>query len=138
VPGTPAEEVVGVIQLSSSKDLDGSSFVFSGGHFEGPQQWDAATQSLVDVPEDGVPDAAFARWLPTLDPDAQYCATMTIYGRNDQAMPAPNSNQVCARVRNVEATGGNSGCSFQGRPARSGWALVLLGLLLACRRRAGG
>jgi hypothetical protein len=125
VPGTPAEEVVAVIQLTSTKDYAIHSFVFAGGHFEG------VMDGLGGIPHAGV-------WNPTLAPDAEYCAVMTIYGRNDRAMENIYSNQICAKVQNVDAIGSSFGCSLHGRPATSALvpvALALLGLLLVRRRR---
>jgi MYXO-CTERM domain-containing protein len=38
-----------------------------------------------------------------LEPDREYCVSMTLYGRNDQAVPQVTSNNVCATVTNLDA-----------------------------------
>ena len=75
-------------------------------------------------------------WTPTLVADAEYCATMTLYGRNDRLIPAIVSNPICTKVELVEAAP-SDGCSFHGRPTTSGEGelLALLGLALGRRRR---
>ena len=140
LPDTPAEEVVAVIQLSSRTTGGLQSFVFAGGlHFQGASAWDSATQSVIDVPEGGLPDPNFAQWMPALEPDAEYCAIMFLRGRLDRGMPGVVSNQVCAKVRNMDATSsGGGGCSFGGRTGTSGSAVAvfaLLGLALFRARR---
>jgi hypothetical protein len=126
VPGTPAEEVVGVIQLTSRTVGEFPPFVFAGSHFEG------VMDGAGDVPHDGI-------WKPMLAPDAEYCATMTLYGRNDRAMPAVISNQICAEVHSVDTAGGAGalgGCSFGGRHPLGCMAALLTAFGLALARRA--
>jgi len=121
VPGTPADEVIAVIQLSSTTVGEQHSYVFAGGRFGG------VMEGPDGVPHDGV-------WKPALAPDAEYCATMTLYGRNDQAALPVVSNLMCAKVSNLDASGAGGGCSFGGRP-NAAWAAALLALLGVLLRR---
>jgi hypothetical protein len=129
VPGTPAEETVLVLTLGPKTGGSSQTFVFTGStHFEGASLWDAKTSSMVDVPAGGVPSPVYALWKPTLEPDREYCATLTVYGRNDLAMPDVRSNTVCAAVLNVDARGNaSSGCTIGVRSGTTGsLGLVLL------------
>ena len=104
VPSTPANEVVTVLWLQTKTGSSTQKFVFAGlSHFDGAQVENALGTALVDVPEGGFPSPAFALWKPTLEPDREYCVTMVLYGRNDQAMPEVRSNSVCATVTNLDA-----------------------------------
>lgn len=121
LPGTPAEEVVAVIQLSSTTAGDQHAYVFAGGRFGGVMDGPGG------VPHDGV-------WKPALAPEAEYCATMTLYGRNDQAALPAVSNLLCAKVTNVDLAGVSGGCSFGGQ-RNAGWAAVLPALFGLARLR---
>lgn len=110
VPGTPAEEIVNVITLQAKSGGATQTFVFSGiGHFGGAQVEIPLANQLADVPDGGLPSPAFAMWKPTLEPDREYCATLTLYGRNDQAMPTVRSNTVCTAVMNMDGAGWDAG-----------------------------
>jgi MYXO-CTERM domain-containing protein len=145
LPGTPAEEVITVLTLAPKTGGDSQTFVFAGlSHFEGAPLYDSATGAVVDVPDGGVPSPVYALWKPALEPDREYCATLTLYGRNDQAMGNVVSNSVCAAVMNVSAgpdTGGNgstsSGCTLGGRNSSGSWAFALaaLAIVVGVRRR---
>ena len=94
-----------------------------------------------------VPSPVYAQWKPTLEPDREYCATLTVYGRNDLAIADVRSNTVCAAVLNVAAgtstgsTGNASGGCTIGIPSATsgslGLVLIAFGLNLVfwLRRR---
>ena len=104
VPNTPASEIVTVLSLQPKTGSSIQRFVFAGlSHFDGAQIENPLGSALVDVPDGGFPSPAYALWKPTLEPDREYCVTMTLYGRNDNAMPAVISNSVCAPVTNLDA-----------------------------------
>ncbi len=142
IPGTPLEQTISIITLTPKDGGESQAFVFSGvTHFEGAPV-PGESGALVDVQSGGRPDPALATWKPMLDPDTAYCATMTMFGRNDLASAPLTSNQVCAGVIGLEAPGAG-GCSVGGGAA--GLAVIpfaLLGWLLAragrrSRRRFG-
>jgi hypothetical protein len=148
LPGTPAEEVVSVLTLEPKTGGSSQTFAFAGTpHFEGaPQLWDPATATFVNVSDGGLPSPVYALWKPALEPDREYCAFLTIYGRNDQAiaMADVTSNVVCTSVINASTSldnGGkgssSSGCSLGARNPSRSWALILPALvtLSALRRR---
>ena len=144
LPGTPAEEVISVLRLAPKTGGSSQTFVFAGTtHFEGaPQPWDPSTAALVDVPDGGLPSPIYALWKPVLEPDREYCATLTLYGRNDLAMPAVASNSVCAAVINASASPDSgaktsSGCALGARNPSGFWTLTLpaLAILSALRMR---
>ena len=58
----------------------------------------AAALGALDVDGEG----SAALWNPVLEPEREYCATLTLYGRNDLAMPAVVSNSLCAPVVNLD------------------------------------
>ena len=144
LPGTLAEEVVSVLRLAPKTGGSSQTFVFAGpSHFEGaPQMWDPATAAFVDVRDGGLPSPVYALWKPSLEPDREYCATLTISGRNDLAMEVVTSNTVCAAVTNATASpdstgNASSGCAL-GAGNRSGfWTLILpaLAFLTTLRSR---
>ena len=146
LPGTPPEEVVSVLTLAPKTGGSRQDFVFAATtHFEGaPQSWDPATRAFVAVPDGGLPSPVYALWKPALEPDREYCATLTIYGRNDLAMAGVTGNSVCAAVINASAGADNgssgnasSGCTLGSRNPSAAWALTLpaLAMLSALRRR---
>jgi hypothetical protein len=107
VPNTPANEIVTVLSLQTKTGSSTQKFVFAGlSHFDGAQVQNAMGSALVDVPDGGFPSPVYALWKPTLEPDREYCVSMTLYGRNDQAMPQVTSNNVCATVTNLDARPG--------------------------------
>ena len=108
VPGTPSAEIVTVVSLQPKTGGADQSFVFAGrSHFDGAQIESPLGSSLMDIPDGAFPSPVYALWKPTLEPDREYCATLTLYGRNDQAMPTVISNSVCAQVTNMDARPGN-------------------------------
>jgi hypothetical protein len=136
LPGTPAEETIGQISLEPRTGGLVQTFVFAGiPHFYGG--W---TQSQGRIPDGAVPSPASVAWKPTLEPDREYCATITLYGRNDRAALPIASNQVCSTVMNVDAQAGggssSSGCQV-GRGQTTSWSvlLALAGLTWAFGRR---
>jgi uncharacterized protein (TIGR03382 family) len=125
VPGTPVDEVVHVVSLGPKNGSSSETWASLG-----PAKFE-------HVPAQGRPSPT-ARWKPLLAPDREYCATVTLYGRNDRAMPEVRSEILCAPVMNVDArTSDSSGCSaaptgsFGPGPAMTA---LLLGLA-ALRRR---
>jgi hypothetical protein len=104
LPGTPPEQVVQVLSLAPRHGGTTQTFVFAGsGKFEGAPVEAPGGNGTTDVVEGGRPSPAFAAWKPELTPDQEYCATITIYGRNDLAVEALRSEQICAPVMNVDA-----------------------------------
>jgi hypothetical protein len=137
VPGTPDEELIGVVNLHPRLGGPSQLFAFAGvTHFEGAPLWDSATQSLVDVPEGGLPSPIYAVWKPALEPDREYCVSMTLYGRNQSGVPL-KGEAVCAKVVSVDAssTDHSSGCQMSGR-STDGVTMViaLIGLTFVLRR----
>jgi hypothetical protein len=101
MPGTPGEELVNVLSLRDQADNSPQTFVFAGvGHFQGVQIEDA----WVDLSDGGLPWLALGMWQPSLKLDHQYCATLTLYGRNNLAIPTVVSNTVCSGVVSIDAT----------------------------------
>jgi hypothetical protein len=137
VPGTPAEELIGVVNLHPRLGGPSQFFAFGGGtHFEGAPLWNSATQALVDVPEGGLPSPTHAVWKPALEPDREYCVSMTLYGRNQSGVPL-KGDAVCAKVVSVDArsTGHSSGCQVSGeRTDGVTMVMALLGVTLVLRR----
>jgi hypothetical protein len=104
VPNTPSAEIVSVLSLQPKTGGAGQSFVFAGrAHFDGAQIENALGSALIDIPDGAFPSPVHALWKPSLEPDREYCATLTLIGRNDLAMPAVISNMVCAPVTNMDA-----------------------------------
>lgn len=104
VPNTPSAEIVSVLSLQPKTGGTGQSFVFAGrAHFDGAQIENALGSALIDIPDGAFPSPVYALWKPSLEPDREYCATLTLFGRNDLAMPAVISNSVCAQVTNMDA-----------------------------------
>lgn len=91
VPGTPPEEIIHVVSLAAKNGQSVGEFVSLG------------PPNFEKVPEGGAPSPAFADWKPVLAPDREYCATVTLYGRNDQATPLNRSEPLCAPVINIDA-----------------------------------
>jgi uncharacterized protein (TIGR03382 family) len=103
VPGTPMDEVVHVVAL---RPKNGSS----------TETWASlGPATFEDVPADGRPSPT-ARWKPILAPDREYCATVTLYGRNDRAMPEVRSETLCAPVMNIDARKRPDGGADAGTP----------------------
>lgn len=127
IPGTPLPQTVSIITLTPRAGGTSQSFVFSGvSHFVG---------TGAAVKPDERPDPTLAVWKPLLDPDTDYCATMTVFGRNDLATGPVTSNRICAGVKSMDAPGA-VGCNVGGRGSCAGLAGALLALaLLRIRHR---
>jgi hypothetical protein len=155
LPGTPADEVINVLTLSPRSGGAPQTLVFTGSQrLHLAQTHDLGGNGLGDVPPGGLPSPIFAAWKPELAGDREYCATLTLYGRNDLAAQPTASETLCAPVMNLEgadaaklparvADGGvdggepasSSACAI-GRGAPSApLALVLVGLLVSRLRR---
>jgi hypothetical protein len=103
LPGTPPDEVINVLTLAPKTGGASQTFTFTGSQrLHLAQTYGATGNELVDVPPGGVPSPVFAAWKPELAPDRVYCATLTLYGRNDLAALPAVSEQVCAPVTNLE------------------------------------
>jgi hypothetical protein len=105
LPGTPPEEVLSVASLVGKYDSRTQTLIFSGidtvpGGFVGTLSGDGVT-----LPEGGALSAADALWKPDLHPDIEYCATISISGRNDRAGGTAQSNMLCAHVTSIDAPG---------------------------------
>jgi MYXO-CTERM domain-containing protein len=141
VPGTPPNEVINVLSLSAKAGGSPQTFVFTGSErLHLAQVENPNGNGLQDVPDRAFPSPVFAAWKPELEPDRVYCATLTLYGRNDVAALPTASDTVCAPVMRLTAAGASAessgGCAVGGGTPSGSFALVLLvGLAGACRRR---
>lgn len=96
LPGTPLGEVVQVVTLAPKSGGATQSFVFPGG-----APYPTPIEALLTGGDPGRPTAAtpaLAAWRPVLLADREYCARITIYGRNDRAIAPVQSNELCAPV----------------------------------------
>ena len=103
VPGTPMDQVVHVVSLRPKNGSSSETWASLG-----PAKFE-------DVPAQGRPSPT-ATWKPLLAPDREYCATVTLYGRNDRAMPEVRSETLCAPVMNVDARTRPAGGTDAGLP----------------------
>jgi MYXO-CTERM domain-containing protein len=102
LPGTPPDEVINVLSLSPKGGGAQQTYVFSGSKRRHLNQVESYLgNELVDVPPGGFPSPVFAEWKPELAPDREYCATLTLHGRNDLAALPAASQTVCAPVMNL-------------------------------------
>jgi hypothetical protein len=164
LPGTPPDEVINVLSLSPRTGGAQQTFVFTGSQrLHLAQTYNTTGNVLVDVPPGGLPSPVFAAWKPELAPDREYCATLTLYGRNDLAALPAISETVCAPVMNLPAAASgdaakvappimdagmdagadagapasSSSCAMgHGAPSRSPGLLLLALLVSVLRRRA--
>ena len=95
IPGTPADEVLGTVELRPENGTQVQSFLFTGGRFDGLRS--------------ATPDPALATWRPELAPDRTYCVTITLSGRNDIAVGDVRSNMLCVPVVSLDQSGGGDG-----------------------------
>jgi hypothetical protein len=99
---------------------------FEGAQAENPP---GSSTGFMRVPEGGRPSPVASAWKPVLAPDREYCVTLTLYGRNDQAMDVVRSNSVCAPVTNIDDRAHGDGCAVTGGAASTplcpGIALVV-------------
>jgi hypothetical protein len=108
IPGTPPEEVISVLSLSPKFGGSQLQLVFMGittlpgGLVSGRGALSGNGVSLPDGEGLSAPDAM---WKPELQPDREYCATISSFGRNDQATLPASSNQVCVSVVNIDGRG---------------------------------
>jgi MYXO-CTERM domain-containing protein len=147
IPNTAPGSVIQTFQLSPDTGGTRQSFVYTG-----------------DTPFTGLaPSGAYplplGEWQPDLDPTRRYCLAVSAIGDGNLARLATGSNQVCADVVQLSATGApppptiggstdggtgggskgsSGGCATAGMPASwPGLALVAaaLGLGVGTRRR---
>lgn len=97
VPGTPDAELLTVVTLSPKTGGMAQTFV-TPGRERVPL---ARSEGGQEVPEGRLPSPAQSFWKPELAPDREYCATVTLYGRNDLAALPPVSEPICAPVMNL-------------------------------------
>ena len=124
LPGTPADQVVSVLSLSSRETGTSQQFVFVGLDAVPGGLVDVAGSNAVPLPEGGALSPSAALWKPTLEVGRTYCATLSSFGRNDVAALPAQSNQVCALVTGVDspalaAAGGAGGGGGAGADASS-------------------
>jgi hypothetical protein len=112
VPGTPPEETVSALSLTPKTGGDSMHFVFAG-ITSLPGGLITATSPGVGVslPDGESLSPAAALWKPELQPDREYCAAISTFGRNDRAAPPLSSNVVCAAVTSIDTTSGTGGTS---------------------------
>ena len=122
LPGTPADQMVSVLSLSSRETGTNQQFVFVGIDAVPGGLVDAAGSNAVPLPEGGALSPSAALWKPTLEVGRTYCATLSVFGRNDVAALPVQSNSVCAIVTGVDspalaAAGGAGGGAGDGPDA---------------------
>jgi hypothetical protein len=105
LPGTPAAEVVSVLSLDEKTGAARQQLVFSGTSTLPGGLVDTLSGEGVVLPEGGALSAPAALWKPELAPGFEYCATISIFGRNDRAAAPVQSNTVCASVTSLDAPG---------------------------------
>jgi hypothetical protein len=104
LPDTPPDELLNVLTLSPKDGGPSQTLVFTGSErIHLARHFDMNGGGLQDVPDGKLPSPIHAGWKPELAPDRAYCATLTIYGRNDLAIPLTTSLPACAPVMNAEA-----------------------------------
>src|SRR5450432_1345580 len=140
VPNTPASSVVHTFHLAPMTGGAAQTFVYTG------------SNAFTGLAPSGAYPIPLGQWQPDLDPTRQYCLSISASGDGDLARPMLSSNQVCADVTQLSATGappapgltgaaaggGGGGCSAAGAPNLH-WPLslaatILIGLSLATRR----
>ncbi|HEY5088856.1 MAG TPA: MYXO-CTERM sorting domain-containing protein, partial [Polyangia bacterium] len=140
VPNTAASSVVHTFHLAPMTGGAAQTFVYTGG------------APFPGLAPSGAYPLPLGQWQPDLDPTRQYCLSISAFGDGDLARPMLSSNQVCAAVTQLSATGappppgitgaapggGGCGCSAAGAPDLnrpvSLAATILIGLSLATRR----
>ncbi len=136
IPNTAPGSVIQSFQLAPDTGGTSQTFVYTG---------DAPFAGL--VPSGAYP-LPLGQWQPDLDPTRRYCLTMSAIGDGDLARLGTPSNQVCADVVQLSATGappppaigggmdggslggGGSGTSSGGGCATAGTPASWLGLAL--------
>jgi hypothetical protein len=156
--GTPPAEVVNLLTLTPKGGGAAQTFVFTGLE---PKRfsitWGSIGKGVVDPSLEAFPSSIFAEWKPQLDPNREYCATLTLVGRNAMATPLATSDPICAPVTRLATDGqkavplpldpgagdgqnavplpSDGGCSLGvGRPGAPAALLVLVALVLRRRR----
>lgn len=133
VPNTPPASVVHAFRLAPMTGGEQQTFVYTGG------------DAFTGLAPSGAYPLPLGQWQPELDPTRRYCLSVSAFGDGDQARLPLGSNQVCADVTQLSATGappppgaGGGGCTAAGdanlgRPVSLA-ALILVGLSLGARR----
>jgi hypothetical protein len=93
LPNTPAGSLIQTFRLAPDTGGTGQSFVYTG-----------------DTPFTGLaPTGAYplplGAWQPDLDPTRRYCLTVSTIGEDNLANLGAGSNQLCANVVQLAATG---------------------------------
>lgn len=122
VPGTPPDEVVSILRLSSTKTALAQTLVFIGLD-ELPGGFTEASGGDFPLPGGGgLSPSDAALWKPVLQADDTVCASIETFGRNDLAAERLQSNMVCVPVTSVDVPypmlgpGGSGGAHEAGGP----------------------
>ncbi|MBI5525690.1 MAG: hypothetical protein HY897_05095 [Deltaproteobacteria bacterium] len=96
VPGTPPEATRYTLNL----------FAKNGGYYEGTSfLGDWLFKGETPEGENPFPQS----WPPAPDPTQEYCAKLVVEGYGDLARPPLESNTLCAKVTEIDTTGGRGG-----------------------------
>jgi hypothetical protein len=101
VPGTPDDEVVSVFELTPRGGGQAQKYVRAGLAPVSLVRWVDPSPDRPGKPEGRDPSPRDSLWKPLLAPDQEYCATVTLYGRNDRVAPPVASEPICAPVMNI-------------------------------------
>ncbi len=129
LPDTPADEVVQVVQLTPKNGGLTQSQVYMG----------STTRLGTVLGQDGWPSPSGVIWKPELAPDRDYCASISFYGRNDQALLPLRSTTLCTSVTSLVRSEPSSGCSYAASSREAGlWFALAAAVLAGClaQRRA--
>jgi len=102
VPGTPPEEVVSILTISSRQTDLLQSLVFMGLD-QLPGGFVTSAGGNIPLAGGGALSAPQALWKPVLEADGTTCATISTFGRNNLAAPSLQSNTVCVPVTSVDS-----------------------------------
>jgi hypothetical protein len=106
IAGTPPDEVINVVTLGPKAGGQKQTFVFTGSKpMLLTRVWSSFGPGVVEESLAEFPSPIFSPWKPTLDPTLEYCATLTIFGRNDQEGAPLTSETVCAPVTRLATDG---------------------------------
>jgi hypothetical protein len=106
VPGTPDGEVLTVFQLApKSGGGPTQTYVVAGRQRVPLAIAGYVASSNPEVPDGLLPSSRYSLWHPSIEPDLEYCITITLHGRNDLAVPPPTSASICTAVINATAPG---------------------------------
>ena len=135
-PGTPSGEVVTALQLVPRGAGESQTFVHAGANPLEP------TGRFYGTGPERLPGLDSRDWWATLEPNQEYCATITVRGRNDTAGPVQTSEPICAHVVEVELDDNgqpraDGGCAVAaGRSPAPALLLVLIAFVGMRRGRA--